>query len=184
MSKNGKNVTTEKVTPIGAIEIATSEIESLRDEMTEWAENMESSPLEHTEKCGRVREAADALDNAFNELESAHDDLDRAMEDVGENLSVNDVQYVEFVAYKGRSLSRADRMGNAVTAAYAGIDAYTNALDAREGGSKPTDPDLSAELEEELEKREEKFDAVRDAVEAIRNAIEEAEGVEFPGMYG
>jgi hypothetical protein len=75
-------------------------------------------------------------------------------------------------------------LGNAVTAANAGIDAYTDALDAREGGSKPTDPDLSAELEEELEKREEKFDAVRDAVEAIRNAIEEAEGVEFPGMYG
>lgn len=54
--------TTQKTTIGGAIEEAFSEIESLRDEMTEWRDNMEER-LSHTEKYERVSECADALDN-------------------------------------------------------------------------------------------------------------------------
>lgn len=133
MSKKGKIVKVSENAQ-GALEIAFNELESLRDEMGEWADNMESSPLEHTEKCQRVREAADTLDNAVSELESKVDEIEELLQkadaDGGLSLASIDVSYTEFQPYKGRSLSRSDRMSNARDGAVSAIEAARPVIEA------------------------------------------------------
>lgn len=86
------------------------------------------------------------------------------------------VSYVEFQPYKGKGLSRADRLGNAITALQAAIEVLRQKLEEKTGSAEPAvegdGPD------------DERIGEVSTAIDEIENAIGELEGVEFPGMYG
>lgn len=82
------------------------------------------------------------------------------------------VSYTEFQPYKGKSCSRADRLGNAITAAQAAIEVVRTKIETK-SKELPTSGEGSKRLEDVLE-----------AVEEVENGIGELEGVEFPGMYG
>jgi hypothetical protein len=85
-----------------------------------------------------------------------------------EDLCDAKVSYVEFQPYKGKGLSRANRLGNAITAAQAAIEVVQAKLE--EAGGDPRD--------------EGRIRTATDAVEEVESAIGELEGIEFPGMYG
>ena len=61
---------------------AQSEVESLRDEMDDWASNMEGTSLENTEKYQTVSEARDTLDDLSSRLSDVS--LEEEFEDVSE----------------------------------------------------------------------------------------------------
>lgn len=182
MAKKGKIVTVNENAQ-SALEIGMNELESLRDEMGEWAGNMEGTGLENTEKYERVREAADTLDNAVSELEGKSDEIEELLQkaDADVSLSRIDVTYSEFVPYKGRSLSRSDRLSNARDAAIAAIEAARPVIESwmpagpfvLEGRDDAGAWSWSnvAETEEEatFEKREEATDALEALVEQGRD---------------
>jgi hypothetical protein len=77
MAKQGKWVKQE-AGAVEAIENGISEIESLKDEMSEWRDNMEDK-LSGTQKFEDVSQCADDLDTGHDGLQSALDELQEAI---------------------------------------------------------------------------------------------------------
>jgi chromosome segregation ATPase len=167
--KKGKWVTYQ-CTAVEAIEIAIGALGELRDEMEEWASNMESSNLESTQRCADVRECADTLDSAHGEVDGKDDEIKTLLEKL--ELADPKVSYQEFQPYKGRSLSRADRLSNADNALQAAIDELTPL--AEEHKKNAEDQDEHWEAADELET----------ILTDMKCGWEETEGAEFPGMFG
>lgn len=171
MGKRGKNVKcTEDAT--SAIEIAVSAFEELKDEMGEWRDNMEEK-LSHTDKYERVSEAADSL-------EEVHSNTEDALSTVSSNIDKLDLGtetkaiYFEYVPYGRKSASRADRMSNATAALESGIDALEGMVSELNEDTIRKDSEANADALVE----------VREALDELRNQIDEANSIEFPGMYG
>jgi hypothetical protein len=248
-----------------------SAFEELRDEMTEWRDNMEGTGLESTDKFQAVSECADALENAAVEekAQEVEDSIEEALqgkpfkagcpehvegqkckrcgwdgkrrrwwrgtpelilfdevkEHFGESflaqvregncftyfktheeareyqekkvqeskdweaknaiphrirdeaelepcqvieecIADRKISWHEFRKYgkQALNLSRSDRMSNASAALRAAIDEIREALEEHKG--------------------EERVDIVLEQVDELEGALEEVEGVEFPGMYG
>lgn len=185
-----------------------SEIEILKDEMEEWASNMEEK-LSQTEKFGRVEEAAQTLGSP--ELNP----------DIPEIISGDlRVTYFEERPYGSKSPSRATRLANAISMLSAGVagieeiidhlDEEKSALEIEANGKREdaegeiedaeadeeplSDEDKAAKraeaadaatiLENDAEKLEEDRQTLEDFKDEIQNIIDEVESVEFPGMYG
>jgi hypothetical protein len=167
MGKRTKTVT-HTGTISGCIDDARSAVEELKDEMESWRDNMEEK-LGHTEKYERVSECADALDSMLNELEP----------DVPEWLQEVEVTYTEETSKRG--LSRAARLGNAVSM----LEAVTSYLENDEDKLKEL-----AEKANEGKEGDDKIDPDDMQAEAeqlasdLSGPIDEAGGVEFPGMFG
>jgi hypothetical protein len=87
-----------------------------------------------------------------------------------EDILDRKVSYSELEAYKGKSLSRADRLGNATGAIRTAVEAVRAALDALPEGAVAEDDD--------------RIDDVREKLDEVESALDEVEAVEFPGMYG
>lgn len=92
-----------------------------------------------------------------------------------EDILDRKVSYTELAAYKGKSLSRADRLGNATGAIRAAVEAVREAIDAERA---------KVDADEENPEEDERLENVKDALDEIEQALDEVEGVEFPGMYG
>jgi iron only hydrogenase large subunit-like protein len=141
-----------------------SDIESLRDEMTEWRDNMDGTGLENTSKYEAVSEAADQLDNVDS---ITFDDLDSALEEAGIQEEVKALKYTttQFVPRsKRQSTSRAYRLSNAVAIVTGALDAIETYLNEQEDQDKVSD--------------------IQTEVDNLRGLIEEMDSVEFPGMFG
>ena len=84
------------------------------------------------------------------------------------------VTYQSFQPYKGRSMSRADRLSDATSAAMAGVEALKSKLEEYE-----------ATLDKDAEE-DERVVTLRDALTQVEEAVSELDdgNVEFPGMYG
>ena len=96
---------------------AVSELESLKDEMSEWRDNMEGTGLENTSKFEQVSEAAETLESYVSEV------------DVPDELSGIAASWFESVhRNKRRGASRSVRLGNAI----AMLEAASEALGASE----------------------------------------------------
>lgn len=149
----------------GAIGDAYSEFQSLRDEMSEWRDSLEDK-LSHTQKYEEVSSAADALDGFCDDEPDVPEGLDGA---------VKTTQQVS--ARKGRGESRAVRCSNALSLLGAAIAVVEETIEKIDGEADEKTGELSEELEEEKATLEELKDH-------LENAAQEAEGVEFPGMYG
>jgi len=142
----------------------TCEIESLRDEMTEWRDNMDGTGLENTQKYEAVSEAADQLDNVDS---ITFDDLDSVMEEAELADDIKALTYKAILMVprsRRQSSSRSVRLSNAVST-------LTGALDCIEA--------YLAELPES-----DKVTDIQTEVDNLRGLVEEMDGVEFPGMFG
>lgn len=145
----------ETATILQAIDDSFSEIDMLRDEMEEWQGKMEGTNLESTNKYEQVTEAVDALSN-FD-----RPDIPESLYKLLENNV--QVEYSILVPYKGRGLSRASRLSNAVVA----LEAVVQKLE---------------EISEGIEDDEKKSEA-QGYLTDLNNAKDEVEFIDFPGMY-
>jgi chromosome segregation ATPase len=137
---------TETTSASSAVSDAMSEIQGLRDEMTEWRDNIEEK-FSQTDKFKRVSEAADMLDQvADNEPTEPGDGFDET---------------VSFMAEANpRGLSRRARLANAVAA----LEAVVNAAEGK-----------LADMEEEHDIAEREQEQADEAVETAKGEIEDAE---------
>jgi hypothetical protein len=136
---------------------AIAELESLRDELQDWYDNLPEA-FQSGDKGDQLQEAISSLDNVANEL------------DVPEYLESVKV----FVAPNDRT-SRADRGGQAAYALRQAAERLEEQLE-----EKPVDDPtryqglvLNDDMKEE----------VRRLVENLTDIADEADGVEYPGMY-
>lgn len=145
------------------VEDAYSEIESLASEARECADNMEAGNLGQTQRCQTFAETADTLEGI-----SAPDVPD----------AFDEVEVVRLPTLSD-STSRAHRLSEAVSDLQLACDEVESWLeDNKQSGADATDE------EEEKEDDEVDADEVEAAIQEIRDHADEAEGVEFPGMYG
>lgn len=108
-----------------AVGVAYGEFQSLRDEMQEWADNMDSGGLSSVPKFEEVSEAADNLSNFADEEP-----------DTPETLKAAPVKWTEMVPKRrGKGSSRAVRLDNACLALQAVIE-LVDELEKTEGEDK------------------------------------------------
>jgi len=159
MAYKMREVTT---TVSAAIGDAFAAFEELAGEMREGADNMEGANMGHMDKCTRLAEAADELEQHDTEP------------DVPELVRELAVTYFEQVnKNKRRPPSRSVRLGNAqamLVAASAALQDFADAADAAAKGN-----DLPPDQEEN-----------RAAVNQLISEIDEHSefDVDFPGMFG
>lgn len=172
MAKRFKTVT-HTGTVQGAVEGAQSEIESLFDEMEEWASNMEGNNMEHLPKYDEVNEAKDALEQAKDPLDSV---------DIPQEVADLEVTYQEYRPYGRKPMSRSMRLSNAQNMLSAAID---RAEQYRDELKEADDRD------EEDEERDEEVDNGRlnpeddfEFIDELQTSMDECDNVSFPGMFG
>lgn len=145
---------------------AYGELQGLRDEMSEWADNLEGSNLSATEKCGRVRECADNLDQVADDEPEMNAIVGVVEVTVG----------VQVPRSKRQSASRAVRAGNAeamLNAVAEAVREYATDLEAPAQGTEGTD-----------EGTQDVIDACETLADHVENTAGELSGLEFPGMFG
>lgn len=165
-----KSVTTEMEISSA---LTCSDIESLRDEITEWRDNMDSNGLENTPKYEEVSECADGLDTVDN-LEDPLSGLVAIAEKEGfgeEMLKVT--TYVN--RRKGRGPARWVRLSNEVSAIRVGIERMNEEKEKKEA--------ILQEQEEEDETLRELVNEIDDHVSELEGYLDELDGISFPGMY-
>jgi hypothetical protein len=147
------------------VEDAYGEIETLAGEAREAYDNMESGNLGQTQRCQTFGETADALENI-----SAPDLPD----------AFDEVEIVRLPTISNAT-GRAHRLSEAVSDMQLACDEVESWLEDKKASGEDATDDA-----EEKDEDEEEFDAdaVEAAIEEIRGHADEAEGVEFPGMYG
>lgn len=154
--KKNYKITDHSGTIDGVIEDARSDLEELASEIRDWADNMESGGLGHTEKYEQVAECADALECV---------DLDL---NVPECLEGFEVKYQNKRPYGRKAMSRAMRCEN--------LQSMLDAVTARAEEFADDDEDESDEAEEQRQE-------VREFAESISEAVANLEMIDFPGMY-
>ena len=143
----------------------TSEIESLRDEMQGWIDNMGGTALENT---SRYQTASDAVDTLDRVDDIRFDDIWDAVRNT-KSLTVDGLKALEYevVTFKVRSRrqypSRTHRLSNSVSI-------INGALEC---------------LREFLERwSDDEVGEIRAAIDEVESIVSDLDGVEFPGMYG
>ena len=139
-------------------------IEELAAEAREVAENMESGNLGQTSRCQTFQETADVLE--------------------GITISMlpgifGEVELVRLPTLSD-STSRSHRLSEALDDLRMACDAVESWVEAEK-----TQREIEAEGEETGEEDDDTdYQEIEDAIQEIRDHADEAEGVEFPGMYG
>lgn len=172
-----------------AVEGGLSDLQELADEMRTWADNMEGTGLENTQKYYDVSEVADALEGIADCI------------DIPEAYAGVEIE-VSIAAKRGQP--RWLRRDNALACLQAAHDYLSDAADnlrheAQEayyeasvsqveflGTDEDQADDLRAAIEEYEEQggmREAEADELDGAISELENTISETEYVEFPGMF-
>ena len=143
----------------------TSEIESLRDEMQEWVDNMSGSALENTSRYQMALDAAETLDRIDEiRFEDIWEAADRTRNLTSEGLKGLEYQVIIFKVRSRRQYpSRAHRLSNPISAINGALEALRSFLELYEG---------------------EGVGEVRQAMDEIESIVSDLDMVEFPGMYG
>jgi hypothetical protein len=156
MGKSKPYKLVERTTIVSAaIADAYSELQSLRDEMTENRDNMEEK-FSATQKYQDTSDCVDALDNA---------DVDSEPEMTVEVAELP-IRYTESVpTRKARTPSRSTRCSNA----QAMLEAAKTELEnwVLDKGEEPSDT----------------VDDVQNLIDSLSSTIDAIEGIDFPGMY-
>lgn len=134
-----------------------SPVEELRDEMTEWRDNMDGTGLENTEKFEQVSECADALETIADEIDTAVSSLqdDSRLESILEDVIVYQLQTPK---NKRQNPARWARASNAAQALKAAMEHINSKVEGEDEG----------ELEE---------------CQTLADQTDELEMLEFPGMF-
>jgi capsid portal protein len=149
---------TREATLADAANEAYSEFASLGEEMREWADNLEEK-FSATDRYARISEAADALEGLSEP-------------DYPDWASKTKVQVSELVKPLRRRISRATRRDNACAILDTCMEACNEWLDENDKPENRSDEMLGIIGE---------ITQIRDDLENLKD---EAEAVEFPGMYG
>jgi chromosome segregation ATPase len=163
----------------GALDGGTSSVEELKDEMEEWASNLESNSMEHLPKYDEVNEAKEALESAVDALQSI---------DTPEFITDLEVKFTRDTRQSANSRSgRLDNARNELDAALSGAQAWLDDNEELEAND-PADPDSYDENEETVTdeavtERNDEREAVQTFVDELESAISELDNVSFPGMY-
>ena len=182
---------------------AKGEVESLKDELEEWRDNMEGAGMENVPKFEEVSEAADLLDSAFDRLDEVQTDLvDKLWPEPEDGWKDGEEPTTEGTEWRARSMSRSARMGNAASL----MNTLKEAVEARleelreehsdredvvmeslmeERGVDTLshdDPELADALHKEVPENE-LLEEVEQLVSEIDQAVDEMECVDFPGMF-
>lgn len=148
----------------GAVAGFFQDVQELRDEMTEWRDNMEEK-LSQTDKYSQVSECADALDSVAD-----------SEPDIPEELGD-----VKVTVQHGKKSSKKSpyprwlRLGNAIAQLDGAVSALEEYIaDKLPEGNEPPDDET-----------QEKIDAAEEFKDQLENFKSELDGnVEFPGMFG
>lgn len=143
-----------------ALSTGFSEIQSLRDELTEWKDNLEEK-LSHTDKYQRVSDCADSLDEIA-------DCEDECVPPIHTEETVDWVEQKK--ASKKSPYPRWLRLQNAVNALEA-VKAQLEIL-------VETDDDEDEDPEDENRME------IQACIDKLDEIIDGANSVEFPGMFG
>lgn len=141
-----------------------SEIESLRDEMQSWVDNMSGTALENTSRYQMASDAADQL--------SRVDEV--RIEDIWDAVSsteylTEDLRNLEYevgifkVKSRRQYPSRAYRLSNTISAINRAIECLRDFLEPYEDNE---------------------VGEVRAAIDEVESVVQDLDSVEFPGMYG
>lgn len=144
-------------------EDAKSDEEGLRDEMTEWRDNMDGSGLENTSKFEEVSQAADSME--AQELPGMPEALAGIPVTVHPSSLVVSARHRHGKDRTGRSWRHSEALGI--------LEAVKEAAEA-----------LGAELRgKATEEAEERAAIAEEFAGEIANYTDEVEGVDFPGMF-
>ena len=148
-----RKMTTRTSTIEGMVGDALGEVQSLRDEMREWADNMSDNNMEHLPKYDEVSECADELDSYADNEPPFPDNAPEALtkEHTWEELPPKLRQ------------SRANRLGDAMSSLNRAVDLIQEWLDGNG----------EHELHDEVEQYQSE----------LQEIIDGCEFVSFPGMY-
>lgn len=163
-------------------------LEDLQTQMGEWQENLEGNNMEHLPKYDEVQEAAEGLEQANDSIQEAANDLAEALEKAGaEHILAETVSYMLMTPYKGRSEPRWMQRDNAIAA----LQAVAEHLDDGDSLIK-----LSADGSIVMRKQSESEETpvlytdnddphgIEDHRSTLSDSLEEASGIDFPGMFG
>lgn len=162
---------------------AVSEIESLKEEISSWAENMEGNNLGHTPKGEEVRECADALDSLSEP--NAPDCVDAALG--GYTLTTSESAPTR----RRQTPSRAVRRDNAVSRLTAVVCAIRDDEEEIRECLRVHHHELLFDENEPKRDISEEVDSLVDGdydeltsyAEELESYYGEVEGIEFPGMF-
>jgi ABC-type transporter Mla subunit MlaD len=142
-----------------------SELQSLRDEVREVADNASGTALENTQRIQTLSETADTLDSYVDD----EPDAPAFLADLPTKYTTT------HNARKGRGDSRATRHDNAINALRAAADEVASWLEDVEGNTE-------GKTEEEREEMKDAAETYKDAIEEVVDNLDGA--VEYPGMFG
>lgn len=149
-----KKMITREGTLDGIVSDAFGTFQTLRDEIAEWRDNLESNGMEHLPKYEQVSECADALDGFCDE------------EPTMPETTLGEMTLKWEESGRKKSNSRASRLSDAVEDIRRVVEHIQEYLEAHQ--DDPIDED----------------GAWDQYASDLQNAIDEAEAVEFPGMFG
>lgn len=158
MARRNYKITTVTSTLTDALS-AYQGVEDLREQMTEWRENMDNAEMSHMPKYEEVEACCEVLDR-YDDLQQECDELAEMLE--GTSLDATPVSSQEMTPYKGRGYPRWMQMSNSLGPVQAACARVTQ--------------------EENGIHQEALADAIEKAAE-IEGICEELEGAEFPGMF-
>lgn len=160
---------------------AVGEVESLKEEIEEWRDNLDNANMTHLPKYDEVSEAADALETAQSQAEDAQSEFDNLPDDV--KTSVTPYRY-------GKTKSRSSRAGEAGAMLRVVADRLRELEEAKterlDQIAKATSADdLSKTDSDALEAEQAKLEEAdyETAAESLGQAADELDNVSFPGMY-
>ena len=137
---------------------APDDIDSLKEEMEEWRDNLENGNLGSTQKFEDVSQAADELESLRSEIDDSVDELKRALQEAGlDDLLRKEIKFIDRRPY-GRSPARWLRLENACASLHAAL----------------------AVLEREVPESEKELHA---QISNVAAALDAASSVSFPEMY-
>jgi hypothetical protein len=157
-----------KTTVQSAIEDGLQILSELRDELQEAVDNMPDS-LRDGQRGSTLQESVSTLEGFCDETPD--------FDDCGPGAECE----VEYGANRRRKQSRSDRRDEAVRMLDAGIDGLRGWADSQ--GGTETVPE-EGEDEDAREEQQAQMDRCRELADEIEQWKDEADGVEFPGMYG
>ena len=156
-----------------ALSEAMGEIESLRDEMQDWYDNMPEG-LQGGDKGSEVEECAQTL-GAFENV-TLHEALETADEDGKTETGAKspNVGHLRFdiVRSTKKRQSRNDRRNEATLLLRAACDAVRTEMEATDNDDERLDP--YAETRADID----------DCLNELDQVADEVDGADFPGMYG
>jgi len=147
---------------------AYSDFDDLTSEMGDWRDKMSGTNLENSDKYYRVEEAANALETINSELESSVSDL---IENLPDEIRDKSMEYIIWVPpSKKQSPSRSYRCDNACSAIRSGLDVIILWIEETK---------KLKEIPEGID-----LDEIEGYISDIESQLDEADGVDFPGMFG